>query len=401
MKKLMILLSLALCLAFAAPAAAEVGVTEDSIQLGTFQDLSGPGAYLGKICTTALNVWMNDINSRGGIHGRKLKLAVEDNKYDPELTKVAFTKLVERHKVFAIVLVYGSGPCSAVKDDITRAKVPTFPTMASVESMYDPPSRYLFWYACNDEDNAIMMVDFIKEDLGVGPEEAVIGVCYQDDEWGKSALEGAQLAAEQYGYKLVEAPYKKGSKNLNPQVMKLKARGVTHCFYAGYAPVYAMLLKEANKVGWKPTFFGDYVTVDPRTFAAGDLADGHYHFFNLGLRNENTEGWKELEKLFTKAGAEGMLDVPLLPLLWNSMSFFEKAMKNVGPDLTREKLIEALEGLDNFDTGGNGYIDYGEGMRKGTHQYRILKCNATKKIFEPVTDWREPSLKWPERDKLK
>ena len=401
MRRFFILLSLVLCLALAGSAAAEVGVTDDTIKLGTFQDLSGPGAYLGKMCTTALNVWIKNINDNGGINGRKLELVVEDMKYDPELTKVAFTKLVDRHKVFAIALVYGSGPCSAVKDDITKAKVPTIPTMATVSSMYDPPSRYLFWYACNDEDNAIMMVDYIKDDLKLGPDKAVLGVCYQDDEWGKSALDGAKLAAKQYGYKLVEAPYKKGSKNLNPQVMKLKSQGVTHCFYAGYAPVYAVLLMEANKVGWKPAFFGDYVTVDPRTFAAEALADGHYHFSNLGLRNENTEGWQELEKLFTAAGAEEMLNVPLLPLLWNSLTLFSYAMEKAGPDLTREKVIDTIDSIDNFDTKGNGQIDYGPDMRKGTSTYRLLRCNAEKKIFEPITDWREPSLKWPERDKLK
>jgi branched-chain amino acid transport system substrate-binding protein len=272
--------------------------------------------------------------------------------------------------------------------------------MATVQSQFDPPSRYLYWYACSDEDNAIMMVDYIKDELKASPEETVIGVCYQDDEWGKSALAGAEMAAKKYGYKLVDAPYKKGAKNLNPQVMKLKAAGVTHCFYAGYAPVYAMLLKEANKVGWKPLFFGDYVTVDPRTFAAGELADGHLHFFNLGVRSENTEGWKELERLFTKYNAPKMLDVPLLPLLWNPLAMLTKALQDAGPDLTREKLVDALDSIKGFDTGGNGLIEFSPDNRKGCNAYRLHKCNVTDKTFDPITDWTEPSLKWPDRKAL-
>lgn len=377
-------------------ALAEVGVTKDTIHLGTFQDLSGPGAYLGKMCTTTLKVWMKYVNEElGGIHGRKLTLAVEDNKYDPVLTKTAFTKLVDKHKVFALVMVYGSGPCTAVKDDITKAKIPVVPTMATVQSMFDPPSRYLYWYACSDEDNAIMMVDYVINDLKV--KDPKFGVCYQDDEWGKSALKGLEIACKKYGYKFVAAPYKKGSKNLNAQAMKLKAKGVTHCFYAGYAPVYASLLTEANKIGWKPVFFGDYVTVDPRSFMAGDLANGHYHFFNLGLRNEKTKGWQQLEKLFTEAGAEAMLNVPLLPLLWNSMMLFTQGLQDAGPDLTREKLIDAIDAIRDFDTGGNGKIEYAPGVRKGTHFYRVLQCDAKNKVFNPITDWREPSLKWGQR----
>jgi len=377
---------------------AEVGVTDDTILLGSFQDMSGPGAYLGKLCTTTMKVWMGYVNNDlGGIHGRKLDLVVEDNKYDPVLTKTAFNKLVNQHKVFALVMVYGSTPCTAVKDDIKREKIPVFPTMATVQSMFDPMNRYLYWYACSDEDNAIMMVDYIVNDLK--PEKFKVGVCYQDDEWGKSALKGLDLACKKYGLKYAAAGYKRGSKNLNTQAMRLKAKGVTHCFYAGYAPVYAALLKEADKIGWKPVFFGDYVTVDPRSFMAGDLADGHYHFSNLGLRSEGVPGWKRLESLFTAAGAEKMLNVPLLPLLWNPMLMLTQALQDCGRDLTREKLIDAIDSIRDFDTGGLGKIEYSPTTRKGTHYYRILQCDAEKKIFVPMTDWRQPSIVWGSKER--
>ena len=107
---------------------------------------------------------------------------------------------------------------------------------------------------------------------------------------------------------MAAAAYKRGTKNLNAQAMKMKAKGVTHCFFAGYAPVYANLLKEANKIGWKPLFFGDYVTVDPRAFMAGKLAHGHYHFFNLGMRHERVPGWIKMEKLFIEKLGEEALD---------------------------------------------------------------------------------------------
>jgi branched-chain amino acid transport system substrate-binding protein len=375
----------------------DVGVTDDTILLGTFQDMSGPAAYLGKLATTTINVWIKYVNEElGGIHGRKLKIVVEDNKYDPVLTKTAFNKLVNQHKVFAIVMVYGSTPCTAIFEDIEREKIPVFPTAATAQSMFDPPKRYLFWYANSDQDNGIMMVDYLVKDLKL--KKPKIGICYQDDEWGKDALKGVEIGCKEYGLKAVGfAPYKRGTKNLNPQAMKLKAKGVTHCFFAGYAPVYAALLTEANKIGWKPVFFGDYVTVDPRAFIAGKLADGHYHFFNLGLRHEGTPGWKKIEKLFTAAGAEKLLNVPLVPLLWNPMLLLTKALQDCGRDLTREKLIDAIEKIKDFDTEGLGKIEFGPNMRKGTHYYRILKANFDKKIFVPVTDWRQPSLVWGKR----
>ena len=381
---------------------AEVGVTDNKILFGSFQDMSGPGAYLGKQCSAALEVWKKWVNEDlGGIHGRKVDFVIEDMKYDPVLTKTAFTKLVHQHKVFAIITVYGSTPCTAILEDIKREKIPVFPTAATTQNMFDPPNRYLFWYACSDEDNGIMMVDYLVNDLKV--KKPKIGVIYQDDEWGKSALKGVKLGAKKYGLKVASSAYKRGSKNLNAQAMKMKAKGVTHCFYAGYAPVYASLLKEANKIGWEPVFFGDYVTVDPRAFMAGKLAHGHYHFFNLGMRHERGPGWIKMEKLFAdklgEEGAKGPLGWRLMPLMWNPLLFLTQALEDCGRDLTREKLVDALEKIKDFDSGGLGKIQYGPNIRKGTHYYRVLQCDAEKKDFFPVTGWRQPSILYGSKER--
>jgi branched-chain amino acid transport system substrate-binding protein len=375
---------------------AEVGVTDDTILFGTFQDMSGPAAYLGKMCTAALSIWKAYVNKGlGGINGRKIELVVEDNKYDPVLTKTAFEKLVNQHKVFALLTVYGSTPCTAILEDVKKEKIPVVATAAATQRMFDPFNRYMFWYASNGQDSGIMAVDFVVNDLKA--KKPVMGICYQDDEWGKDGRKGVEMACKKYGLKAVYVPYKRGTKNLNAQAMKLKAAGVTHCFFVGYAPVYAALLKEANKIGWKPVFIGDYVSVDPRTFIAGALADGQYHIFSWGLRNERGKGWQQMEKLFTAAGAQKLLAVPLMPVVWNPLMLVTKALQDCGRDLTREKFVEAIEKIGEFDTGGMGKIGYGPKNRKGTKYYRVLKADAKKKDFFPVTDWREPSMVWGKR----
>lgn len=376
---------------------AEVGVTDDTIMFGTFQDMSGPAAYLGKMCTAALSVWQKYVNEElGGIHGRKIKLAVEDNKYDPVLTKTAFAKLVHQHQVFGLLTIYGSSPCTAILEDLKKEKIPAVATVASVQTMFDPPNPYMFWYAANGQDEGILFVDYVMNDLKA--KDPKIGICYQEDEWGKDGLQGVEMACKKYGLAPpIAAPYKRGSKSLSAEAMKLKTSGVTHCFYVGYAPVYAALLKEADKIGWKPVFFGDYVSVDPRTFIAEDLADGQYHIFSWGLRNEQGPGWKKMEELFKTAGANELLDVPLMPSIWVPLLLNIKALQDCGKDLTREKYIDAVEKIQNFDTGGLGMIAYGPNMRKGTKYYRVLKADAKNKVFLPVTDWREPSLVWGNR----
>jgi branched-chain amino acid transport system substrate-binding protein len=348
------------------------------------------------MCTAALSVWQKYVNEElGGIHGRKVKVVVEDNKYDPVLTKTVFAKLVNQHKVFALLIIYGSTPCTAILEDLKKEKIPAVTTAASTQNMFDPVNRYMFWYAANGQDEGILMVDYVVNDLKA--KDPKIGICYQDDEWGKDGLKGIEMACKKYGLTGVPAPYKRGEKNLNAQAMKLKAAGVTHCFYVGYAPVYAALLQEADKIGWKPVFFGDYVSVDPRAFIGGKLTDGHYHIFTWGLREEQGAGWKKMEELFNAAGAQDLVQVPLMPVIWNPLMLVVKALQDCGKDLTREKFIDAIEKIGEFDAGGMGKIGFAPNMRKGTKYYRILKADAEKKTFTPVTDWREPSMVWGKR----
>jgi ABC-type branched-subunit amino acid transport system substrate-binding protein len=104
-----------------------------------------------------------------------------------------------------------------------------------------------------------------------------------------------------------------------------------------------------------------------------------------------------MEEKFKAAGVDNPVAMGVMPIFWIPLKFLNQAMINIGPDLTREKLVTELENIKDFDTGGLGKIQFGPGLRKGTHYYKILQANAAKGIFNPVTDWREPSLKWGQR----
>jgi hypothetical protein len=74
---------LALALLAAGPAQAQQGVSRNEIVLGTIQDLSGPIAGFGKQTRLGMMLRVDEVNEQGGIHGRRVKLQVEDSGYDP------------------------------------------------------------------------------------------------------------------------------------------------------------------------------------------------------------------------------------------------------------------------------------------------------------------------------
>ena len=85
------------------------GISKSEIVIGTIQDLSGPIAAYGKQARNGIQMRVDEINAKGGINGRKFKLMVEDNGYDPKKALLAAQKLVTNDEVFAILGAYGDG----------------------------------------------------------------------------------------------------------------------------------------------------------------------------------------------------------------------------------------------------------------------------------------------------
>ena len=78
------LAAIALGAIVAVPAYAENGVTADSITFGQAAVLEGPASALGLGMQLGLNAAFNEVNAKGGVHGRKLKLISVNDGYEPD-----------------------------------------------------------------------------------------------------------------------------------------------------------------------------------------------------------------------------------------------------------------------------------------------------------------------------
>ena len=115
----------AIVAAVTAPASAQQpGVTADSIKIGSFGALTGPGYLYGKLPMNGVEVVFDEVNAAGGIHGRKLQLVREDDRCDPAAAIAAVQKLVHQDQVFALI----GGGCSNA----------TLAARESIETRQDP-----------------------------------------------------------------------------------------------------------------------------------------------------------------------------------------------------------------------------------------------------------------------
>ena len=107
LRRLALALASSLSLACALPAAA-AGVSADEIVVGTVSDLSGPIAMLGVPVRDGMLMRFDEANAAGGVHGRRIRLAVEDAGYDPKRAVLAARKLVQHDQAFAFIANMGT-----------------------------------------------------------------------------------------------------------------------------------------------------------------------------------------------------------------------------------------------------------------------------------------------------
>ena len=114
------------------------GVSDAEIVLGSHQPLSGPLAGWGVPTTNGMRMRVEEINSAGGINGRKIKLIVEDTAYSPTKAAQAGSKLIDKDKIFAMVAALGTPTNMVTIPMLQKRGLHNLFPMSAARSMYEP-----------------------------------------------------------------------------------------------------------------------------------------------------------------------------------------------------------------------------------------------------------------------
>ena len=176
------------------------GVTPTEVTFGMHTDLSGVAATYGVSSSNGVKMRFEEVNAAGGINGRKLKVIVEDQGYQVPKAVQACNKLINRDKVFAFVAPLGTPMNNACFKDQFAAGVPNLFPLSAARSMYEPFERLKFYGAASYVDQIRAGIQYFVKNKGVKN----VCVMYQDTDFGKEILEGAEEQTKKLGIKLVE-----------------------------------------------------------------------------------------------------------------------------------------------------------------------------------------------------
>ena len=362
------------------------GVTDTTIRVGMIADLTGPVAFYGQEMTAGARLYLDHVNDQGGVHGRQIELIVEDDGYQPPRTVAAFRKLVDQDQVFCFAGSMGSSTTTATFPLLERERIPLVLPLAFASAMHTPPKQYLFSADPSYNIQSWIIVKYLLEtEKAQSPRLAVL---YQDDDAGQDGLKGLREAAAHYNLPIIaEESYKRGSVDFSTQVLNLRKADPTHVILLALYRETAAVLKEAHQDGWNPRFIGWAPNADDKTVElAGADAEGFVALQIVDLQSQD-EQMKQYRELLKKYTPDHRLSFYHALGFWSAQALVE-GLERAGRDLTREKLVEAMESFENWKGSIGPALTYGPNLRGGQNTSAFMvRADVASKTFVRATDW--------------
>ncbi|HEY1472827.1 MAG TPA: amino acid ABC transporter substrate-binding protein [Pseudolabrys sp.] len=247
-------LALVACVMFTVTSWAQ---TKEPIKIGFGIALSGPLAPNGKMSLVAMQIWEDDINAKGGLLGRPVKLVYYDDQSSPAQVPSIYAKLLDIDKVDLIVSGYASTQiAAALPTAIARKKlfVSLFGTGVNDSFKY---TKYFSMIPNGPTPKPAFTRGFFKVAEVQNPKPQTIALAYADAEFGQNACEGARENAKTSGFKVVyDKSYPPSTVDFSSIVRVIQDAKPDLMVVCSYPLDTAGIVKAMSEVGFKPKMWG-------------------------------------------------------------------------------------------------------------------------------------------------
>lgn len=359
------------------------GITGNQILIGSFSVQTGPYAVVGVPFSHGMQSYFNMVNEAGGIYGRKIKLKVADDGFNPANTVTIVKKFVTEDKVFAVVGGLGTPGCLAVMDYLNEQKVPFVYQASGVSKISIPAKNYVFAVQPNYINEGQIFAKYVASTLGLKN----IAVLYSNDDTGNEGLTGIKQGVDKFGGKIVlESPFPATETDFTSYLLKVQASNADALIlYATGVATGGMVVKTAKSLGLTQKLFLPY----PHSgiiATAGAAAEGVYVTGWADFSNPKDPGVAKFFSIWNKYyPKDDPLTFSYAVAGFVAAEVFTEAVRRSGPYPTRDSLVWALETFN----GWSGYlakdISYGPNERSG--KYSMFFMQVQKGALVKVSDW--------------
>src|SRR5271156_404885 len=344
--------ALALTLSTPALAAEEPGVTATEIKIGGVFPFSGPASSIGLVGKGVL-AYVQSINDRGGINGRKIDYIAYDDAYSPPKAVEHVRKLVESDVVAFIFSQLGTPGNTASAKYLLAKHVPTI-AIVSGSNKFTNVAAFPF--------TTTGLVSFDTEGkiyakyLTTALPSAKYAILYQNDDLGKDYVNAFKaFLKDDFDKKVVTAAYEITDPTIDSQVVSLKSSGAEALLVAGTPKFAAQAIRKAAEIGWKATVIVNFpsgsvsATLKPAGLdnAVGVIV-GTFIKDPTDSKWNDDAGMKAYRVFFARylAGSD-IGDTNYLTGYQQGM-ILEQILKQCGNDLSRENIVKQAKSLKDL-----------------------------------------------------
>jgi branched-chain amino acid transport system substrate-binding protein len=328
-------------------AAEQQGVTKTEILVGSIQDLSGPLAGYGKQLRNGMQLRAEEANEQGGIHGRKIKLVVEDDGYDPKKSVLAAQKLVNQEKIFIMAGHLGTAQNLAAMPVQFEKNVVNFFPLTAAREMYEPLHRLKYSFAAPYFDQIRITLPKMVKDKNVKK----VCTIYQDDDFGLEVQRGTEAGLKAAGMELTEkTSFKRGSTDFSSQVAKMKAAGCELVVLGTIIRETIGTIGESRKTGFNPIFLASSAAYTDLIHKLGGKAmDGL--FATMTVANPYLDDASPGIRFWAAKYKTKFNEDPAVFSAYGYlvMDSFIAAAQKTGPNLTSDNFVKTMDSMSFSD----------------------------------------------------
>jgi branched-chain amino acid transport system substrate-binding protein len=233
------------------------GQAAEPIKIGFGMSLTGPLSANGKMSLVAMQIWEDDINAKGGLLGRQVKLVYYDDQSKPSQVPAIYAKLLDVDKVDLIVSGYASTQIAAAMP-IAIQKKKLFISLfgIGVNDTFDYPN-FFSMTPNGPTPKPAFTRGFFKVAEAMKPKPKTIAIAMSDAEFGRNACEGAHQNAQASGFKIVyEKSYPPTTTDFSPIVRAIQAVNPDLLVVCSYPLDTVGMIRAMLELGFKPKMWG-------------------------------------------------------------------------------------------------------------------------------------------------
>lgn len=358
------------------------GVTENEVVLGMFASMTGPLAPTGTAARDGLNVWAAEVNAKGGIQGRRVRVIAYDDAGSPSESMTAVRRLLSQDNVFALVCGSGSSPTLAAMDLIRQTSVPFVSCISAHRDLMRPFSRNVFRIYANEIAQGQSLIDYIAGTKG----HKRIAILYNSTDFGVGGHEimSAYLKQKYNGEFISAQRYNVGDQDFSGQLLRIRQSSPDSLILHSFAAEAGIIARQTRELGLlMPLYGGGGVPTPLFPRAAGNVGVGIVAVWVFPVFPESEVPPVQLYKrraqqhLFQSGFPVGR------PSLYDMTGYIGgdvtgEGLRRAGRNLTREGFIRALETLKDYLPGdGLGFpITFTRTNHEGTSRAVMSRLNG-------------------------